>query len=168
MKKFKIILLPIVIFAMLFAAGCSGSPTTGDDEPGAPGTSGQIPPPSGEVVVSIYYLTEEILTNYTSLFQFIDADDRSDDAVKILIATNTTARDYQYVEIGNEGSKYFVKEVLYSSEALLPETPFFTSWLQQGTVPHRGITFIDEKGETRCFYITASGDDGSVMLVEFN
>ena len=36
-----------------------------------------------------------------------------------------------------------------------------------GSTPHYGISFLDEKGEHKRFFIDQSGEDGSVLLVAF-
>jgi hypothetical protein len=39
--------------------------------------------------------------------------------------------------------------------------------MEWGSIPHRGISFKDGTDTTRYFYIAASGEDGSLLLVEF-
>jgi hypothetical protein len=36
-----------------------------------------------------------------------------------------------------------------------------------GTIPHYGVSFVDADNVTRYFYISESGRDGSLSLVEF-
>ena len=50
---------------------------------------------------------------------------------------------------------------------LTPERPLVLGMTFFGSTPHYGISFLDEKGEHKRFFIDQSGEDGSVLLVAF-
>ncbi|MCL1982148.1 MAG: hypothetical protein FWG53_03510 [Clostridiales bacterium] len=155
MKKIRTLLCAMVIFAMLLSAGCSSSPAA----------------KTGEADLNIDYFSMEILANYTSFYEFIDVDYRDENSVKMIISTDVAVKDFKYIEVGFKESgtevQFFEEKVLYTADELLPETPFVTTWLAQGTMPHRGITYVDKSGTAKRFYITESGSDGTLLFVAF-
>lgn len=157
MKQAKLFLLFVAIFTMLFAA-CGNSPT--------PDT---LPPEAEEVLVSVDYATDELLSQYDSFVEFIEFEDGR--YQKIVFTTNVTAKDFKFIEIGLEEDSaaiaFFEKEVLFSIDELSAEEPFLVTWMEWGAIPHRGISYIDETGTTRYFCIVMSGEDGSLYLDEF-
>lgn len=134
-----------------------------------PATPEPIPPIIEEVEISIDVLKDELLDKYASFEEFIEFDDEG--FQRIIITTNVLVKDFKFIEIGFEerDSNIVLLEdkVLYSLEELSPEKPFLVTWMDQGTIPHRGISFVDESNEVRNFYITMSGEDGSLLLIEF-
>lgn len=177
MKEAKILLIFIATFAILFV-GCTNPSTSGTSEPldpvvsemeTAPTPSELTTPTTEKVEISIDLKRDEFLGKYASYEEFIEFDE--DDYQKIVITTNVAVKDFKFIEIGFEEKEANVvfseNKVLYSLEELSPEKPFIVTWMEQGAIPHRGISFVDETNATRCFYIAASGEDGSLVLVEF-
>lgn len=128
-------------------------------------------PAAGEVFVSVDYITDEFLGNYDSVDEFVDYENEY--SQKIVFTTNTVIKNFKYIEIGHKAEDtclvYFESAVLYSLDALLPEKPFVVTWMEVGdAVSYRGIAFTDENNTTRYFYITISGKDGSLLLIEFH
>lgn len=179
MKQAKLLLLFVVAFAMLFA-GCANSPAPGsdpsqlpspdvskkDDSPEHPGSTTSE---AEKALVSVDYATDELLGKYDSFAEFIEFED--EDYQKIIFTTNIAVKDFRFIEIGFEAEDtdvtFFENNVLYSLAELLPTKPFVVTWMEWGSIPHRGISFIDETDTTRYFYIAMSGEDGSLLLVEF-
>ena len=177
MKKNKTLLLFIATFAILLTA-CTNPSKSGTLEPPAPVVPEKEVPPSPleltttateEVEISLDLMRDELLDKYASYEEFIEFDDES--YQKIIINTNVAVKDFKFIEIGyeeKENSPVFLEnKILYSLEQLSPEKPFIVTWMEQGAIPHRGISFVDESNATRYFYITASGEDGSLVLIEF-
>ncbi len=177
MKLAKTLLLFIATFAMLFT-GCTNPSTSVIPEPPDPTVSGMEAPPTPreptsprrvKVEISVDFMREEFLGKYASYEEFIEFDD--DGYQKIVITTNVAVKDFKFIEIGYEEKETSVvfseNKVLYLLEELMPEKPFIVTWMEQGAIPHRGISFIDETNTTRWFYIATSGEDGSPLLVEF-
>lgn len=180
MKQAKLLLLFVVAFAMLFAACANPSaPDSDSSQPPKPSDSGidevlDSPEPSDPVtekaLVNVDYATDELLSKYDSFSEFTEFEDEG--FQKIIFTTNIAVKDFKFIEVGfkddNIDFTFFESDVLYSLEELSPAKPFVVSWMEQGSIPHRGISFIDETGATRHFCITMSGEDGSVFLAEFN
>jgi hypothetical protein len=76
-------------------------------------------------------------------------------------------KDFSFIEVGYSEDKYCEAAALYSVDELLPENRLVVTCLEQGMMPHRGISFLDENNATRYFYLMISGENGSLKLVEF-
>lgn len=163
MKQAKLLLLFVV--AMLFA-GCANSSTAGSDPSQSPNPATSA---TEKVLVSVDYMTDELLSKYDSFAEFIEFEDES--SQKIIFTTNIAVKNFKFIEVGYKDKDvnvtFFENKVLYSLEELSPAKPFAAIWMERGTVPHRGISFIDETDTARYFYIAMSGEDGSLLLVEF-
>ena len=119
-----------------------------------------------ELIVSVDYATNDLINKYDAVEEFDEAGDQ-----KIILTTNLAVKNFRFIEIGyreEDGSIiFFENKPLFSLDEFLPNKPFVVTWIEQGAMPHRGIAFDDESGTTRHFYISMSGEDGSVLLVEF-
>lgn len=155
MKKVQALLLLLVAFTLLLA-GCANL-TKPEDEP------------KEKAQVSVAYATAELLDEYDAYSEFIEYEDEY--TQKVIFTTNTAVDDFNYIEISfkEKGDEivFFESEVLYSLTELIPEQPFILSWMEAGTIPQRGITYLDENKEKKYFYLTISGKDGSLLLIEF-
>jgi tetratricopeptide (TPR) repeat protein len=122
-----------------------------------------------KVLVSIDYMSDELVRKYDSIAEFIEFEDEG--YQKIIFTTNIAVKDFKFIEVSfkeqDMGIAFFENKILYSLEELLPEKPFVVTWMEWGSIPHRGISFIDETDTTRYFSIQASGEDGSLYLSEF-
>lgn len=179
MKQTRLLLLFVVVFAMLFA-GCANPSTPGSESSQSPNPAVSereevLEPPKAtasakeKALVSVDYSTDELLNKYDSFTEFIEFEDEG--FQKIIFTSNIAVKDFRFIEVANKDNKmnvpFFENKVLYSLEELSPTKPFAATWMEQGAMPHRGISFIDETNTTRFFYITMSGEDGSLLLVEF-
>jgi beta-lactamase regulating signal transducer with metallopeptidase domain len=121
------------------------------------------------VDIRIDLATDELLNKYDSYNEFIEFKD--EDYQRIVITPYIELKNFKFIEIGYDESenkvKYFEKNVLYSIDKLLPQKPFVVTWMEWGSIPHRGISFVDENNKTRSFYIAQSGKDGALLLLEF-
>ena len=156
MKKAKTLLFSLIALVMLFMVGCTNSSTPDDNQS-----------KSEEILISVDYAPDEISGEYNSF----DEEYNGYEAERIILRTNIAAKDFKFIEIGYKGEntniQYYEAAVLYSLDELSPENPLVVTWLEQGTVPHRGLSFVDENNITRYFYIAKSGEDGSLLLIEF-
>ena len=169
MRQTKIFLLFLLSFAILFA-GCSSSPTPSPATPKPPEPANSEDFELEEALVIADYLRDVLLSKYDSYAEFIEFDDEG--YQKIIFTTNVSVKDFKFIEIDfkeeNEDIVFFASEVLYLLEELKPEEPFVVTWMEWGSIPHRGISFIDETDTTRHFMIGMSGEDGSLYLNEFS
>lgn len=179
MKESKLLLLFMVGFAILFTA-CTNSSTPVNDSSQSPNPiipeveevsepSKSTTSPGEKVLISVDYATDELLSQYDSFAEFIEFEDENPQ--KIIFTTNIPVRDFGFIEVAYKDQDmnvtFFENQLLYSLEELSPTKPFLVTWIEQGALPHRGISFIDETDRTRYFYIAMSGEDGSLLLVEF-
>lgn len=162
MKQVKMLLFFMMTFSMLIV-GCTNIsiPDNNISEPSNSDVS-----VTEDVFVSVDYATDELINKYDTVEGFEDEGYQ-----KIIFTTNIAVKNFKFIEISYKDEdmniKFFENKVLYSLDELLPEKPFVVTWMEQGTIPNRGVTFEDESGTTRYFYLTMSGKDGSILLVEF-
>ena len=188
MKQIKLLLLLITTLSMLIA-GCANpslpdknvpAPTNSDvsvsteSEPtnadASVITDSELPDSDvsepEELIVSVDYATDDLINKYDAVEEF-----EENGYQKIIFTTNLVVKNFRFIEISNQevdGTiKFYENKVLYSFDEFLPEKPFVVTWMEQGAIPHRGIAFDDENGTTRHFYLSMSGKDGSVLLIEF-
>ena len=147
----------------------ASTPTTSTQTKKISESSASTPPANEKAIVSVDLATDELLSIYDSYFEFIEFEDEN--YQKIIFTTNIAIKNFRFIEIGFKDEDtdftFFENKELYSIEELSPTKPFVVTWLEQGTIPHRGISFMDETGTIRYFYISMSGMDGSLLLVEF-
>jgi hypothetical protein len=117
--------------------------------------------------ISVDYATDDLISKYDTVEEFEDEGDQ-----KIVFTTNIPIKNFKFVELSyieeDTNINFIENKVLNSMDELLPEKPFFVTCTEQGAIPHRGISFEDGYGTTRHFYLTISGEDGSISLVEFH
>lgn len=116
-----------------------------------------------ENFVSVEVATEEAINRYDSYHEFIEFKEKG--YQKIVFQAAVPLKEFKFIEIiRNDKGMPAKGRALYSLNELKPDKPFVVTWMEWGSMPHRGITFIDNKNETRCFFITLHGGDGSIVL----
>lgn len=90
----------------------------------------------------------------------------------LIVKVSKTVTDFKYFEISLtdcvEDKCYFdIVEEIDSTNSVSPELPVLIGIGFRGSIPDRGISFVDETGTTRYYSINQSGKDGSVFLLEF-
>ena len=120
------------------------------------------------IVIAVDYATDELLGQYDSVI-YRHAENVG--AVRILLVTNETAKDFKLIAVDfreyGDTIACFEGETILSLDELTPETPLVASAEFPGLFTTRGISFLDETGQKRCFYVGMSGMDGSLFLAEF-
>lgn len=139
------------------------------EEHGFPKSSIDITHPV-DAIVTVDYASDDLLANTNSYDKVII--DLSEAQTKIVFTTDNTVKDFKYLEVlltdCVDDTCYFdIVEELYSMSELRPERPLVIGMEFIGSIPNRGISFIDETGIRRYFSINQSGKDGSVFLLEF-
>jgi len=114
---------------------------------------------------------DEALANYSSYNTFIA--DESEHQVKLLISSTKSLKDFNFLGLSIDGvdeagNLITSTESIYHADTLMPDHPLVVTMTFFGDLPSYGISYEDENDETRYFYITLSGKDGSLLLVEFN
>ena len=131
--------------------------------------SGQYTPARAENPINIH-LAEEALANFSS-YDTLTADE-SEYQVKILLSSTTAVKNFKFLrisvtDIDANGKIIADTEAIYNINTLQPEHPLVVTMTFFGTLPSYGISYETESGETKSFYISQSGKDGSLMLIKF-
>jgi len=125
---------------------------------------------SAEAIVTADYANDAFLADTNSYDEVII--DLSEAQTRIVFTANATVKDFKYLEILltdciDDKCFFDIVEELYSTDSLRPERPLVIGMEFIGSIPNRGISFMDETGTIRYFSINQSGRDGSVYLLEF-
>jgi len=70
--------------------------------------------------------------------------------------------------VADDGRMLFSTEEVYVQDELTAERPLVVAMTFYGDIPNNGISYVDESGAERMFAVDMSGEDGSVLLWEFN
>ncbi len=114
---------------------------------------------------------EDAAANFSSYDTF--TADESEYQVKLLISCTQSLKNFNFLKLSIDGvdeagNLITSTESIYNADMLMPDNPLVVVMTFYGDLPSYGISYEDENGETRNFYITLSGKDGSLLLVEFN
>lgn len=177
MKQKKRFLIFMVISTLILTA-CTNTTGPDNDESQLPDPpvneleEGPEVPDSQEeepVLIQVEPATEDLLSAYDAYDEFLDSEE--DYAQEIIFTTNVPVEDFSFIKVASEDVgndvAFHEEEVLYIQDELTPEKPLLIHWVEQGTLPHRGITFIDESGSKRSYTLSSSGEDGTLLLIEF-
>lgn len=91
------------------------------------------------------------------------------DVLKGIISTKKTLRNFSLLrvtysnDIFGEDCAFYV-EKLFTLKELTPQKPFVTNVLPVETIPHLGVSYIDNKGIEHMYGILQSGKDGSFLF----
>ena len=90
---------------------------------------------------------------------------------RIILYAEENLENFAYIEIlhsidPDDNFAFLVGEVLFGLDEFTPEKPFVVTAYIGSTIPTRGI-FFGHGESVRYFYITESGMDGSLQLIEF-
>lgn len=113
---------------------------------------------------------EETLASLPDFDDFVA--DSNDGQMAIAFTTDVVNRDFSilaltFEDIDAEGKMSFQSEVLHKQDSLTPERPLVVHLTFGGTIPNYGISYLDEDGQLRHFYLAMSGLDGSIQLIEY-
>ena len=113
---------------------------------------------------------EDALAGYSAYDEFIA--DTSEAQVKIVFSVEGSVRDFKvlkidFEDINESGKPMFSVVELHTLDRLTPERPLVLGMTFWGSIPHYGISYVDESGTTRNYAVHESGEDGSLLLVEF-
>ncbi|MCL2801195.1 MAG: hypothetical protein FWD28_05515 [Treponema sp.] len=123
----------------------------------------------------ITLLMPKIISQYNSFIEFDDKEAPKEQ--KIIFTANDTLRDFKYTAL----QLYFDHDIIrivehrvkFQIDELLPEHPFVVNWMEIGTMPHAGISFLDKNNQRRYFSINANNADpeeggtAPILLIEY-
>ena len=105
---------------------------------------------------------DNVQNMFASIYQYND----NNGSERIVIWSDATLKNFDFISIGLEDS-LFPEDILYSIKELSPNKAFVVQTFVSGTIPSRGISFLDKNNKKKYFYISESGLDGSLLLSEF-
>jgi hypothetical protein len=125
-------------------------------------------PTAEEVVLSVDFASEENLSRYDS---FIDRYVEAEYAVRVMITTNTTIKEFRYFEVGNRAENdeivFFEDYLLFELDELTAKVPLVAAAEFPGIFPTKGLSYVDSANAKKSFLVVESGEDGSLFLLEF-
>lgn len=127
--------------------------------------------PVREPAVQVAFADEALLSGLAEYDRFTDYP--SDYQVQLVFTADTPVSDFRFLaltlrDVSDSGEMRFDIEELYTTDALAEGKPVVIRMTFAGDVPDRGIAYTDANGIARYFAITTSGEDGSLLLMEFS
>ena len=149
----KRLYLPLLFLAGLFFLAGAGYAILS-----APGTYAlRIPeasPPEG-AQIGVRAATDELLSGFGD---YLDLRALEEGELRLVFASNMRLMNFRVITVGYDNGFYESGEVIVRKE-LLPNRPIVVSWPEQGDMPHRGISFVDENHETRHFTLEINREE---------
>lgn len=113
---------------------------------------------------------KDVTTNLEQYDEYIM--DSSEYCTRVVFSSDTTLKDVKvlgllYKDIDENGEIDYDVQEMYSQESLTKDKPLVVSLAIMGTIPNVGISYIDENGNEKRYAISMSGEDGSLLLLEF-
>ena len=112
----------------------------------------------------------ELLSQYPAHEAAVIDDTAS--ATQALLLSDYPVRDLKVLslelaDVSQDGKITFSEREMFSMPVLFPSRPLLLTVTFEGTIPTRGISYVDADGVTRRFSLSLSGFDGSIMMTEF-
>ena len=177
MKNVKLLLLTLAASALLLFAGCKAETeplVTPEPDPAAPVTDPGAPvsdPEAEAAHVSVAIASPELLGGFADYEEFSEFAQSGEEPQKLIFTTDAPVKDFKFFTADfdevDENIVFKVGEELFAAEKFTPESPVVIAWMDIGLIPNRGISYVDADGTTKYFTITQSGNDGSILLIEF-
>ena len=167
MKRFLALALCITALAGCNSSGTVKAPETGNTENAETAENTEEDTAEGESADVQVHWADGSDGEYE---EFI-ADD-TEPQVKAVFTTDKAVKDFKVLslelkDVDEDGNISFTTKELYSMDELTPEKGLIVGLTLYGTIPNYGISYVDTDGETRQFYVTESGKDGSAVMGEF-
>ena len=97
--------------------------------------------------------------------------DTSESRVWIAFSASEAVKDFRFLRVSpvedSGGNLMFSVKEMHRLPVLGPGRPLAVSMTFYGSLPSYGISYTDGSGQTRCFTVGLSGEDGSVVLTAF-
>jgi len=176
--RYRIPLLFLIVLAVIALSGCDelsldgvalplGGSTTAEASasPAKPLATLELPSDGGRI--SIYSATDELLAGYD---EYLDLSWVEEGQMRLAFTSSVLVRNFSIIELSYEDSELYPGRAIIAQKELLPSRPLIVSWLEQGAVSNRGISFVDEGGVTRYFVLETDHEEAhgkSIALREF-
>lgn len=172
--KTAIYTLIAVILIASTAAGCTVTEKETDNtvsvnEGSAAATELPEMSQQSEIAVAVDYASEEI---FESGLAYTFTADNSEYAANVLFSAKKAVTDFKLLTINLENIdddgniRFSAAGELYSLPELTPEKPLAVRMTFEGSIPDKGISYVDASGTKQTYAVTMSGKDGSVIFVE--
>lgn len=112
--------------------------------------------------VYVDFATEELIAKGPYEYVLVD---ESLEATEIAVYANETLANFCFFEHVHDGD-VCIENPLYNLPVLTVEKPLVAAVMFYGDMTAYGVSFTDENGAYRCFDISLSGMDGSLVLTE--
>ena len=162
MKKtlYKICVILFAAFLAIGLAACSGEQNDTSNNLNE-GSEIQQPNVSDEELkIQIDFATEEFLSTFDNIHYF-DFGSTHGEGAKLVIWANQPLADFVVVTLSSDVLEddrdrwgFIPHETYGSAVELLPGEAFvIKNYMGLGTLPHNGVTFVDESGVKRYFFV---------------
>ena len=96
-----------------------------------------------------------------------------DGAAAVTFTTDSRVEDFRIItvttEIAEDGSAGYTRgETLYAAAELGQGAPLTAEITFMGVLPDRALCYRDTDGTERCFTLTVSGEDGSLLMTDIS
>ncbi|MCL2801914.1 MAG: hypothetical protein FWD28_09185 [Treponema sp.] len=114
--------------------------------------------------IRVMTVTNDTISKLQSYMEYTD-DNRG---IWLMFTADRYYEDFWFIEISyfDDPSSLYVPRILYKCQ-IMPDLPFLVMLSALGGIPQRGVSYIDESGIRRYFYISEDGVDGGYNLIEF-
>ena len=89
----------------------------------------------------------------------------------VVFSVNNPVKNFKVLSLHfkdfSNGKPVFLVQELYTKEVFRPDRQLLVKFSFIGSIPNNGISYTDSTGKTRCFSISESGMDGSLVFSEF-
>ena len=128
-------------------------------------------PPESEYVSEVYVFWGEDVADYLEDYDEYIADEDENAAI-IVFAVENEVREFsldtlEFTGFDDNDNIQFKITDSYMYGTLTSERELAVQLLLEGTLPNYGISYLDSNGVMRHQYITMSGEDGSILLIEW-
>lgn len=127
------------------------------------------------VSVPVYEVATKVTADYAenvdcAAYDVFVADD-SEYAAEIAFVGEGNVKEFKVLslfleDVKEDGTPVFATTELYTLGTLNPEKPLVVQMTFWGDTPSYGISYVNEKGETKTFAVEMSGMDGAIVLSE--
>ena len=95
-----------------------------------------------------------------------------DSKAGVVFSVNNPVKNFKvlslhFKEFDNNGKPVFLVKELYTRPVFRPDRKLLVKFTFFGSIPNNGISYTDPTGKTRCYFVSESGKDGSLIFGEF-
>ena len=97
---------------------------------------------------------------------------QSEPLAGVLFSVNNPVKNFKVLSLSfkdfdNNGKPVFLVKELYTKDVFRPDRQLLVKFAFFGSIPNNGFSYTDSNGKTRCYFVSESGKDGSLIFGEF-